>query len=551
MSIKEPSIDELEKLQNTFLFRIPDFYKDKAHSNYQDILYKLFSPILEYFVDNLKWFNVWRKIVGEEIPQLDFLVDKDPDARKIVNMYRSPEWKKILFDYVTIPSMFCQKYDKEDVSFIYTINNLEEENPFPKMNKYIITLNLKDIISGIRQYNYSNDSQPLEKKVIRGLEHYYSELKKNEYLITAIHNKLKETFENKDIKNEDVIKLINCYFWVRLAYPEEWKVMLYSPGIISKKVDSIPFGVNIGLKENPSLSVILFLKKITLLFFSRESVDFFEEKAKREADIRVKQEKEIAHLLFEFPHIVGNYVSRAIGRSLQFGDIQTASELAWFIGKAGTYMSSTLATSEPSKEKYKLKECLEKFKNIPLGLTLNTPINDINEYNSELVAWKSMFGQKLDIEDSLAIWLPEGVLETIFSNLLSNTKKMNNKRPFLLVSISAKKENSYITLIYKEIHSEGFTLEIIKNIKRWALEGPREDEYHKGFGYRSIYKASVEICKGIFEIIILHNEKEINILSDNIPDDLGNNKLHPIHRFTFETDSDNVSKENTLDIFGL
>ena len=75
------------------------------------------------------------------------------------------------------------------------------------------------------------------------------------------------------------LQLINYYFWVKLAYPEEWAVLLYLPGIIAKGFEGVPLGVNIGLKHMVPFEYLLFLKRAILLFFTRQSVDFFEEKA--------------------------------------------------------------------------------------------------------------------------------------------------------------------------------------------------------------------------------------------------------------------------------
>ncbi len=101
------------------------------------------------------------------------------------------------------------------------------------------------------------------------------------------------------LTDEILNKLINYYCWVRLAYggTSYWRVMLYLPGVMAKHYDSIPYGINIGLKTMPSLATLMFLKRAILAFFTRLSVDYYEEDALRKA-ARAK-ENELARQRYE------------------------------------------------------------------------------------------------------------------------------------------------------------------------------------------------------------------------------------------------------------
>jgi len=517
------------------LDNIHKFYSEEKEIS-DDELKKIYKPVLECPIlkNKIVWFNAWSEESDGRISL--YFLKNPPDAatKNILDMVSYPE----VSEFVTSVRDLYDKLGRKDLSYIISNCDDSEVNELVELPALYFHVKFRQMaLVAFDKTNFNelharlntafqNNGDNGLNKTIEILKKSYKKIKDIEDIgshLGSLSNLIKSDTEKA--------KIINYFAWIKLAYPQDWKILLALSGLVAKDVKSVPVGVNIGLTEVIPLDVINWLKIAVSLFFTRESVEFFERKAKKEAYKRIKQEREISHLLYEFPHIVGNYVSRDIEKALEFGDTNTVKELAKFMKEIGTYMSSTLKAKEPSKIKYKLKECIERFKSTPLRLTVDTTINE-DKYWTQLSKWEAMF-EKIDIEDSLIISLPEGVLEIIFSNLLSNTMKMADKHE-PKVFISAKKENDECVITYQEYNGIGFDPKTVKNIKRWATEGPSEKEGTKGFGYRSIYKAAKEISKGKFKIIINYNNREIDILDDNTLEDFRVGKLHPIHKFIFD-----------------
>ena len=471
MNTKEPTIDELERLQNTFLFGIPDFYNDKK-SSIKDKLYKLFSPIFsqEYFRVNLKWFVTWEKRSKEESPELYFLVGDDDNARKIVDLYRTEQWENEFSEYVTIPSKFCYKYGIEDISMIYTINDLNEINKIQEIKKYIILLNLKDLISRIPQYNNSNGLPLSEERAMRELSNYYSELKINNSLINEIYSTLVATFD-KEIAREDIIKLINCYFWLKLAYPEEWKAILYFPGIIAKQVVSIPVGVNISLKEIPSLDVILFLEKIILQFFTRESVDFFEKKAQKERDLRLATFREAYH-------DIGRNIIPPILEELGKPNVDNVKLLVEYLRnklEVLRLLSIDERKNNQSVEPFLIKERIE---NLHVLLSFEN---------------KNKLRFTFSSEKECKIQVYPLFFDLIFENLISNSGR-HGGRPrnisIVPININISDDNDSIVIKYQD-EGKGFEESEKEKVDQWTkgIFTDEELKREKGIGFWMLQKA--------------------------------------------------------------
>lgn len=482
MAVQEPSIDHLERLHTNFLFAIPSFFSSTSNDTKQKLL-EVFAVILEqkYFKANLAWFVVWDKSIDEEYPKSYFLKGNDSKARQVVNMYKSSEWIDQFSKYVTIPSKFCVRNGIEDTSFIFAAEDFGVERV---NNKYLVPLNLKDIVSEItmRDSDISrNMKHGLEEKVIKELEYYHSQLGENDNLITPIFKALKDIFPETAITKKTVAKLLNCYFWLGLAYPEDWKTMLYFPGIIAKKVESVPFGVNIGFKKTPSMDVILFLKKITLLFFTRKAVEFFERRVQKEKNLRMAMFREVYH---DIGRLIIPSILKTISR-------RSEQDVIWLLNYLrGRLEFLRLLSIDEEKKNGKFFSIRDRINHIYERLAI-TSKNALKLIYSE------------DTNCKIHVHVP--AFDLIFENLMSNSgrhgttpARRNSHMSEVPVRIEVLERDDNIYIYYQD-EGKGFEEDKKEEVNRWIRQVFNDDEITNdtGMGFSMIQKACNSIG-GVF-----------------------------------------------------
>lgn len=530
MAVQEPSIDHLERLHTDFLFAIPSFFSSTSNNTKQKLL-DVFAVILkqEYFKANLAWFVVWDKSIDEEYPESYFLRGDDSKARKVVNMYKSSEWIDPFSKYVTIPSKFCVRNRIEDTSFIFAAEDFGVERV---NNRYLVPLNLKDIVSEItmRDSDISrNMKHGLEEKVIKELEYYHSQLGKNDNLITPIFKALQGIFPETAITKERVAKLLNCYFWLGLAYPEDWKTMLYFPGIIAKKVESVPFGVNIGFRKLPSMDVILFLKKITLLFFTRKAVNFFEEQAEKEAGRRIRDVNNLNKLLSDFQHTILQSIIDSI-RYFMGGSASEHScidKLLTYVSRRGTYLdqlSDFIATTRRNNIRavtFNRSALESEF--IDSGIFIRKIISQASTISDSINEWRNIFKPKAKLESDSNINI-EGIcwgpIQTIIENLIANSLNyafFSEKETRIYIRFcklyNNQNKETYPAIIYWD-DGKGFEKKVCNNIPRWYETGPTLSEGRKGYAYWLIGKI-MDHVGGELKLLIYANHNSLLQLNNN------------------------------------
>lgn len=540
MAVPEPSIEHLERLHTNFLFAIPSFYSNTNTDEKQKLL-DLFSVIFEeeYFKANLAWFVVWDKSISEEYPKQCFLSGDNHRACQIVNMYRTQQWEQLFSKYVTIPSQFCVKNSIEDTSFIFTTEDFAVKRV---SNKYLVSLNLKDIVSEITiNDNYEKANRSLEEEVIGKLADSHSKLKDKDTLVTPIYNTLKILLRSDSLRRDDIIKLLNCCFWLRLAYPEDWKTMLYFPGIIAKKVESVPFGVNIGFKKTPSMDVILFLKKITLLFFTRKSVDFFQKKAEKETGRRRKDVNNLNDLLSDFQHIFLQCAADSSNWAAEEGKYEIIRDINNYMKGRGEYIKLL------SDFIFGVNKDTESFYGYPLS-SIFPPLHMFmspvffklhkfelswSDVSSQLLSFFSVLVHKnskiinvssFDIKKidnyikGMKVSLPHpisvaSILENLIHNALlkhcnSNLLRADSNQRIKICILLSESQDKFILGFWDT--GEGFDETSWKEIPQWREKGSSDNgEKNKGFGYWFIDRI-VRHIDGDFDYGVYDNENRLH-----------------------------------------
>ena len=308
---------------------------------------------------------------------------------------------------------------------------------------FFIYLDVKGIDEVIGKPSYNIRNKPA-KEIIAHLEGKYQEVLKKYYdkngdvikLVNSLTEQLGEAWdidinaefrkqpssrklfnENEQLITEEehisnTVKLINYYYLIRLAY-DDWKTILYLPGIVSKGFKNIPLGVNIGLKEVVPLEVILFLKRAVLLFFTRQSVDYFEEMAKRET---IKHGTKSAVLSIAVRNLSHNICSHV---------------LAYWIQELNQLLQDS------SSNNPKLQDALYKYK------ALFRYIQHRADFLAEIATSIPCSEMTFDIE------------KDILNPFMRNNKSSN---PFDKISDGTKLESNVYVLIRYITESEGITI---------------------------------------------------------------------------------------------
>jgi len=367
----------------------------------------LACPILK---DKLVWFNAWlKRYTGK--PALYFIKDCDKTTKRIIEIFGS---EKDYDKYVSSLSVLATDYKVKkggtgspkaplDYAVLITTDGSQECDiamASEHAHDFFVYLNFGELTKIFTQENLNSDRQQIEKSfkknhemvnqtIIQILKKSYELIKKNDKINNIIDNltaqlssvwqyswgggqDLNRLINNREVYDsnnqpltkekhrENMIRLINYYFWVKLAYPEEWKVLLYLPGVIAKEFKGVPLGVNIGLKEMVPLEVLLFLKKAVLLFFTRASIDYFEEVARGETKKHGRRAAVAAIMGRNMSHNIGSHVLANVVK-MESLDKDKAQNLFKFLQQRMDFVAQISTTSPLWTVDIKLKEVFDKF----------------------------------------------------------------------------------------------------------------------------------------------------------------------------------------------
>lgn len=289
---------------------IHSYYVHSSSNNHisSDRLKDIYKTIFDYplLKDKILWFNAWFEKDDGSL-SLHFLFEKHTDiATKgiLEKVFSHREFDS----YVTSVRDLNFKLKRKDLSYIISNCDDTELSTLEGLSSDIFFhLKFKEITESIfNSTNFGTLHNELDQKYrvstttgvdetikrIREMYHKITKHHKNE--IEHLKQQLK-TYSIEHVENKDVAKIINHFFWIKLAYPVNCKMIIALPGVMAKAVRSVPMGVNVGLKEIIPSDVIYFLKTAILLFFTRESVDFFEGKVQKERDLRMAIFREVYH----------------------------------------------------------------------------------------------------------------------------------------------------------------------------------------------------------------------------------------------------------------
>lgn len=548
---------ELNKLLENLLIKVHHYYRSEKDKNKTKLdeeknLREIFSTILECPVlrDNIVWFNSWsRKPTGnnekEYVKYKVRFIKDSKDSKKISRAIINISNEKEYVEYVSSLSALAKdyKYKKPgskkrqfplDYSYLISTENSTKCN-IEMTSQYIkgffVYLHFEKVMELFKDSEFNEHhnrigkiaSNGKKKEIIKILKKNYKYLDEhagiNEIIkgltvqlshawIGELKGELESLIENKKLEDsngqilehtkhrKNIIRLINYFFWTKLAYPGKWNVLLYLPGVIAKEYGGVPLGVNIGLKEMVPLEVILFLKRAVLLFYTRKSVDFFEEKAENEAAKRIIEVNYLNRLLSDFQHTI----LQSIIESTKYF-LHTKSNLAdsyidnllTYISNRGTYLdqlSNYISTHErdttPRATIFNLGKLKIEFIESGIFIRKISPSDDISEGMNK---WKEVFNKiepNIDINITGLVW---GPIQTIIENLIKNSfdyaftddeKKQIYIRLFMLNN--SENNTPSPAIIYWD-NGKGFEDENCKDIPRWYKEGMSEDEVRIGKGY--------------------------------------------------------------------
>ena len=279
-----------------------------TYTDWQRILERVFYPILkcprlnkDY---NMVWLSAWIRQLEESgdslyIPLPQTAKDEDEEkARKIIEAWQDKNWK----EHTTSLSRVASECETKDRSFFFWSGNLNtnENTDFEeivntnKSNNMFVIVNVTEIdnilwgdVKKDREYLFKKSTEQITREEVAKIQMKRIDDKSDNWSILReiLKSQLADSFGDK-LTTKVLNRLINYYCWVRLAYggQDKWRVMLYLPGIIAKHYESIPYGLNIGLKSIPTVADLMFLMRATLTLFTRLSVDYYEAKAKNLAD---------------------------------------------------------------------------------------------------------------------------------------------------------------------------------------------------------------------------------------------------------------------------
>lgn len=639
---------ELNKALQNILCNVHQYYREHEENIRKTFkeeekskrLREIYDPILncpeleDELEKNFVWFNAWKKMHTGK-PDVYFIKDCYDTSKRILNIYREKtnEYK----EYVSSLNTLAKNYninEKErkqrfllDYAFLITTKKNPEcdvEMASEYIRDYFVYLNFEKVTELFKDINFSEHHNTISaafiksekdgnEKIIEILKRNHDWLSKNKNVIDNIVPELtnqlnsswqcKKTFghdlvaliENnmildsnhkclkKEAHEKNVIRLINYYFWVKLAF-QEWNVLLYLPGVIAKEFEGIPLGVNIGLKKMVSLEILLFLKRAVLLFFTRESVDFFEEEAKEKTRIITYLNK----LLSDFQHTLLQKVMETIlwcGKEmLRVTDKNDLEEfyykpftnLCGHIMTRGTYLDNLASYIRKREQKELPTQSAKEIKKfVTNDVFVNSGIVSGDDFKKSLENWRHI----VTIQ-SVCDWKVKthsGAIETILENLMHNSLikhieldddeiqpysennflkalcdlNMEELRKYFRVHIILGKQDGVPFLVYYDT-GKGFKLDAIRNLSKWIKTGPSEkelEEDNKGYAYWLIGRISEHIESDIKFTICTKTQQQtdmglqnsyfqkVNIVNrdalklENLVD--GNIRL--IHQFIFKS----------------
>lgn len=383
---------KLEKVEEKILFNVHKHYrknrdKNLTHAELEKALSEIYLPVVNCPIleDQLVWFNAWNRKL-EDKANLFFIKEEEEYPKKIISVYQFVyhDYRK----YVSSLSNLASDYQTlQDGSYIapadysYLISLVDDSKCDIVMSSayaqdYFVYLNFKEVVPLLdtlfdprvdQNIIKSSGEDEVYKTIIDILRKSYHTLvyklgnKDISQVIKSITTMLSEAWDidisgkiksGEIFKESDrvdgkkkpltwrehelnIIRLINYYYWIKLAYPDNtWKVIFYLPGIISKGFDSVPLGVNIGLKEMMPLEVLLFLNRTVLQFFTRESVNFFENKVRHEIIKHGTHSAVSAIMGRNISHNLGSHViSKIISQYPQVGTTESKG-ISQFLDKS-------------------------------------------------------------------------------------------------------------------------------------------------------------------------------------------------------------------------
>ncbi len=539
-----PNAKQLTELQNKFLIDLISYYNNKSQRRERTelskevTLKKAFDSILnnEYFKSTLEWFVIWGK-KHDEPTDLSFLVGGTGRSRRIIGLYTHKDYSKHFFKFVTTFSVFCSKYKQPDTSFIISTTPYRSDIG-KRFYRHFVLLNFEDIAKmWIDEIHDETKIEP--SNAIEVLKKQYDILKNKieqdnnfkQRVEANIVNPISRAFDTTILDEDEIVKFINSFCWLKLAHPENWKMMIYFPGIISKEFEGVPLGVNIGLKEVVPDNIVFFLNMVTLLFCTRESVDFFEEWAKREEKKRTRDVHYLNKLLGDFQHTILQSIIDSI-RYFMKGSASEHSRIAkllTYISQRGTYLdqlSDFIATSPKNNAVRSVtfnRSALEnEFIDSGIFIRKISPVSTISDGINE---WRNLFKPKIDLEPDSNINI-EGVcwgpIQTIIENLIANSLNYafdSEKKTKIYIRFCKPNNNqngeTYPAIIYWD-DGKGFEKETCNNIPRWYGSGPTLSEGRKGYAYWLIGKIMDHIGGELKLLIYANNNSLIQLDNDNL-----------------------------------
>ncbi|RMG35174.1 MAG: hypothetical protein D6732_09590, partial [Methanobacteriota archaeon] len=237
----------------------------------------VFSEILNFeeFRDHLVWCNAWIR----NTRYIFELNDKNPCENLKALTEDISKWP-----FLTSLSRVLMGTGKPDQAlFIY-----REANEPIKEYPYII-------VSQENDPSNANEERTTEEK----LEEWYNQWNRAETFFDAKEDKNNDQWryilrkgideisliasrdvaeainDGDDKAKERVIRLLNYVRWVKMTY-QDWGLLVHFPGVFSKVHSSIPFGLSLGLNQQPSDDLIRLVHEAQVDVFSRMSVDWFE-----------------------------------------------------------------------------------------------------------------------------------------------------------------------------------------------------------------------------------------------------------------------------------
>lgn len=430
---------ELNKSLQNLLIKVHHYFREEetndnvendgneAKLEEEKRLREIFSIILECPVlrDKIVWFNSWsRKPTDTDNYEIRFIKDSNEIPRAIINISGEEKYKK----YVSSLSALAKDYNYEDTvskkrqfpldySYLISTENSTECNiemasqyikgffvylHFEKVKNLFENREFDKYHDEINKITLKKHNDLIKKKIIEILENSYERLKKHTSIEAIVDelsyqlshgwgfgSELKTKIKNNEIidskgkileydvqHKDNIIRLINYFFWTKLAYPEEWKVLLYLPGVIAKGYEGVPLGVNIGLKEMVPLEVMIFLKRAVLLFFTRASIDYFEEVTKGTIISRGRRTAVAAIMARNMSHNIGSHVLANITKN----EIKTRPEdmimLTSFLQQRMDFIASITARQkqEWTEPIFFYSDLLQEFLN--QGLLLDYLVRD-------------------------------------------------------------------------------------------------------------------------------------------------------------------------------